>query len=93
MTGWTAALGGSALGALAGWLSRVALRRALRSSDVVFYPVFGGGLLARLALLVGAVWCLRRENYIIIILFAVPMIIVQTVSLVFPLKHGTKSDP
>lgn len=89
---WTAALGGAAVGALAGWLSRLALKRAINASDAVFYSVFGGGLLARLLLLAAAVCLLRHENIIIIVSFAAAMILVQMFFEVFPIKHGTKTD-
>ncbi|MDD5210696.1 MAG: hypothetical protein PHV36_15015 [Elusimicrobiales bacterium] len=89
---WTAVLYGAALGALSGWLSRLALKRVLRSSDKVFYSVYGAGLAARFAVVLGAVWLLRHEKYIITVLFAVSLILVQMVFEAFPLKHGTKTD-
>jgi hypothetical protein len=94
MTGapWLTALAGATLGALAGWLSRSALKRVLHASDPVFYSVFVGGVFARLLLLIAAVWQLRRESYTIIILFIAPMVVVQMFFEAFPLKHGPKSD-
>ncbi len=91
-TPWCAALCGGAVGALSGWLSRLALKRVLGASDTVFYSVYGAGLLARLLLLVGAVCLLRHESYTIIVLFSAALILVQTFFEAFPLKHGTKRD-
>lgn len=87
-----AALYGALYGALTGWLSRLALKRAINASDAVFYSVFVGGIFARLALLAAAICLLRHERYIIIILFAACMIIVQMFFEVFPIKHGTKRN-
>lgn len=87
-----AAFGGALLGALAGLVSRLALKKVINSKDSVFYSVFVGGIFARLGLLAAAVWLLRHEKYIIIILFAACMIVVQMLFEVFPLKHGPKSD-
>lgn len=92
MTPPQAALYGALLGAAAGCLSRLALKRVIRASDPAFYSVFVGGIFARLGLLAAAVWLLRHEKYIIIILFAACMIVVQMLFEVFPLKHGPKSD-
>lgn len=92
MTPALAALCGALAGAAAGLLSRLALKRALRSSDPVFYSVFVGGIFARLGLVAAAVWLLRHEKYIIIVLFAACMILVQMFFEVFPIKHGTKRD-
>jgi len=89
---WEGVLYGGALGALSGWLSRLALKKALNSSDKVFYAVYGAGLFARLALVVAAVCLLRHERYIIVVAFAAALIIVQMLFEVFPLKHGTKTD-
>ncbi len=89
---WAAALYGSLAGAMAGWLSRLALKRVLNSGDAAFYSVFVGGIFARLALLTAAVCLLRHEKYIIIIAFTSSLIIVQMVFEVFPLKHGTKRN-
>lgn len=87
-----AALYGALYGALSGWLSRLALKRVINSSDTVFYSVFVGGIFARLGLLAGAICLLRHERYIIIILFAACMIIVQMFFEVFPIRHGTKRN-
>ena len=92
LTPVSAALSGALTGLASGWLSRLALKRVLHSEDKVFYSVFAGGILARLSLLACAVWLLRRENYIIIVLFSVALILTQTVFEAFPLKHGTKRD-
>ncbi len=88
----TAALYGALTGLASGWLSRLALKRVLHSGDKAFYSVFAGGILARLALLACAIWILRRENHIIIVLFSAALILTQTVFEVFPLKHGTKRN-
>ena len=87
-----AAVYGALLGALAGWLSRLALKKVINSSDAVFYSVFVGGIFARLALLATAILMLRHEKHIIIILFAACMILVQMFFEVFPIKHGTKRN-
>ncbi len=92
MTAGGAALGGALAGAAAGWLSRLALKRVLGSADKVFYAVFLGGIFARLALVVCAIWLLRRESYTIIVLFTAALIAVQMFFEVFPIKHGTKRD-
>jgi hypothetical protein len=88
-----AAAGGAALGAASGWLSRLALKRALGSSEAVFYSVFVGGIFCRLGLLVGAVCLLRFEKCTIIISFAAALIVVQMLFEAFPLKkNGIKRD-
>lgn len=92
MTLLQAALYGALAGTAAGWATRLALRRVLHSSNSAFYAVFVCGFFARLCLLAAAVWLLRHEKYIIIILFAACMVAVQTLFEVFPLKHGPKSD-
>jgi len=87
------ALWGGAFGALAGTLSRLALKKVLRSSDAVFYSVFSAGILLRLLLLAAAVCLLRHERYIIVITFAVSLILFQTLFEAFPLKeNGTKRN-
>lgn len=88
----TAVFYGILSGALAGWLSRLALKRVLNSPDRVFYSVFIAGILARLGLLVAFICLLHRENPIIIVLFTVSMILVQMFFEAFPLKHGTKTN-
>ena len=90
---WTAVLYGALAGTAAGWLSRQALKKALSSSDAVFYSVFVTGIFARLALLIAAVCLLCHEKYIIVVAFASSLIIVQMVFEAFPLKHGTKTNP
>lgn len=90
---WEAALYGALVGALAGWLSRRALKRFLNASDKVFYLAFGAGMLARFLLLLLCIWFLRHEKYIIISSFAFAMILVQMLFEAFPLKHGTKTNP
>jgi hypothetical protein len=85
---WVAVLLGAAAGACVGAASRFALKRVLGSCDQVFFSVFGAGMLVRLALVAGAVCLLRHEKYIIIILFAVAMIVVQTLFEAFPLKKN-----
>lgn len=94
MTGspWLAALYGALAGAAAGLASRLALRRVIASSDAVFYSVFVTGIFVRLGLLIAAVWLLRRENHIIVVLFAAGMVLVQMLFEVFPIKHGPKAD-
>lgn len=89
---WQAVLYGALLGALAGWLSRLALKFFINAPDPVFYSVFVGGFFARLVLVLGAVWQLRRESYTMIILFIAPMILAQMFFEAFPIKHGPKSD-
>lgn len=93
MTPAQAALSGAALGALAGWLSRLALKRVLHSPDPVFYSVFVGGIFARLALLGAAIWHLRSESYTIIVLFIAPLVAAQMLFEAYPLKHGPKINP
>ncbi len=88
---WLAALAGAALGALAGWLSRLALKRVICSSDRVFYSVFVGGIFARLGLVAAAVWQLRDKNYKIIVLFIAPLVLAQMIFEAFPIKHGPQS--
>jgi len=83
---WTAVLGGAAAGAFNGALARWSLRRTLNSGDAVFYSVFAGGILYRLAFLAGSVWLLRDEKYIIIIPFIAALIAVQLVFEAVPLK-------
>jgi len=78
-------LGGAALGALSGWASRLALKRALNSSDRIFYSVYTAGFFCRLALLIAAVCLLRHEKYIIVVAFAFFFILLQTAFEAFPL--------
>lgn len=91
MTGPEAALYGALLGAAAGGLSRLALKRVINASDKVFYSVFVGGVFARLGVLAGAVCLLRRESYTIIFLFIISMLLSQLIFEAFPIKHGPKS--
>lgn len=87
-----AALYGALAGALTGWLSRLALKKVIDSSDTVFYSVFVGGIFARLLALAGVICALRHEKYIIIVLFSACMILVQMFFEIFPVKHGTKRN-
>ena len=87
-----AAVYGALLGALAGWLSRLALKKVINSSDTLFFSVFVGGIFARLGLLAAAICLLRHEKHIIIILFAACMILSQMFFEAFPIKHGTKRN-
>jgi len=90
---WAALLWGALAGACTGLASRLALKRALGAPDPVFYSVFVGGIFARLALVATAVCLLRHEKYIIIILFAAAMILVQMLFEAFPLKkNGSERD-
>lgn len=89
---WLAAFYGALAGAAAGLASRLALRRVVRSSDAVFYSVFVTGIFVRLGLLLASIWLLRRENYIITVLFAAGMVLVQMLFEVFPIKHGPEAD-
>jgi len=79
---------GAALGALSGWGSRLAMKRALNSSDKVFYLVFTTGIFIRLGLLTLLICLLRHEKGIIIISFTVSFILVQMAFEAFPLKHN-----
>lgn len=88
---WLTALAGCALGALSGWLSRLALKRVIRSSDPVFYSVFVGGIFARLAVVAASIWQLRGENYRIIVLFTAPLVVAQMCFEAFPIKHGPQN--
>lgn len=94
MTGspWAALLCGALTGALSGWLSRVAVRRVLEASHLVFFSVYAGGLFLRFLLLAAGVFLLRHERYIIIIAFSASLIVVQTAFEAFPLKHGLKRN-
>ena len=83
---------GAALGAAAGYLSRLALRKVLGAGDPVFYSVFAAGISLRFALLAAAVCLLRHEKHIITIAFAVSCILAQIAFGAVPLKHGTKTD-
>ena len=84
---------GAAAGCAAGLASRLALKRALRSSNAVFFSVFAGGILFRLAALLAALWPLRHERCIIIAVFAAAMIAAQTSFELFPLKrNGTERN-
>ena len=87
------ALYGAAYGAALGWASRLALKKALHSSDAAFFSVFVGGIFARLAALAAAVCLLRHEKYIIIVSFAAAMILVQMAFELVPLhKNGIKRN-
>lgn len=91
---WLAVLAGIAAGSFNGALSRWALKRTLGSADAIFYSVFAGGLFYRLCFLAAAVWLLRSEKYIIVVLFTLSLIAVQVVFEVIPLKrNGTKRNP
>lgn len=79
---------GAALGALSGWGSRLALKKALQASDKVFYLVFTSGIFLRFALLLAAICMLRHQKVILIISFTVPFILVQMAFEAFPLKHN-----
>lgn len=83
---------GALAGAATGLLSRLLMKKVLYSRDAVFYSAFAAGILARLALLAVAACVLRHEKYTIIVLFLIPMILVQMIFEGFPLKHGIKRD-
>jgi hypothetical protein len=90
----SAALWGGAFGAANGWLSRLALRRALDKADKVFYRTFTAGFFWRLLFLVFSVWFLRDKRYIILIAFVGALLFAQFISEVVPLKkNGTKDNP
>lgn len=89
---WLAVLCGVLTGAVSGGLSRLAVRRVLDSSQLVFFSVYAGGLFLRFLLLGAGVFFLRHENYIIIAAFAASLIIVQTAFEAFPLKNGIKRN-
>lgn len=88
VTAWAAAAAGIAAGAFNGALARWSLGKALNSGDMVFYSVFAGGMLYRLAFLVASVWLLRNEKYIIVVVFAASLIAVQLVFETVPLKQN-----
>jgi len=77
---------GAALGAATGGLSRLAHKRTLASPVPVFFAVFAGGMLFRLAALLAGVCLLRHERYIIIIGFSAALILVQMAFELVPLK-------
>jgi hypothetical protein len=85
---WTAGLAGLAAGAFNGALARWSLGKTLNSGNTAFYAVFVAGMLYRLAFLVGSIWLLRGEKYIIIIAFAVSLIAVQLVFEAVPLRQN-----
>ena len=89
---WLAVLYGVLAGAASGGLSRLAVRRVLASSHLVFFSVYAGGLFLRFLLLAAGVFFLRHERYIIIIAFAASLIVVQTAFEAFPLKNGIKRN-
>lgn len=90
----TAILLGFACGTVNGALTRWTLKKTLSSPDTVFYSVFAAGLLYRLCFLIGSVWLLRREKYIIVVSFTVSLILVQLVFEVVPIgdNNGAKRD-
>ena len=77
---------GAGLGIVTGWLSRLAHKKTLNSPVPVFFAVFAGGMVFRLAALLAGVCLLRHERYIIIIGFAAALILVQMAFEVVPLK-------
>lgn len=87
-TAGAAVAAGAAAGAFNGALARWWLGKALNCGDMVFYSVFAGGMLYRLAFLVASVWLLRNEKYIIVIAFAASLIAVQLVFEAVPLKQN-----
>jgi hypothetical protein len=82
---------GLAAGVFNGLLGRWWLRRSLGASEPAFLAAFGGGMLYRLLFLLGSVWLLRGERYIIIISFIAPLIGAQLLLGAVPLKkkNGT----
>lgn len=91
---WIAAAAGAAAGTFNGAVCRWAMSRALVASNAAFFSAFAGGLLYRLVFLAASVWSLRSEKYIIILAFALPLIALQVVFEVVPLKtNGTERNP
>jgi vacuolar-type H+-ATPase subunit I/STV1 len=62
------------------------MRRALGASQPAFFGAFVAGFFYRFLFLLGSVWLLRNEKYIITIAFASAMIIVQLVFEAVPLS-------
>jgi hypothetical protein len=90
---WTIAAAGTAAGTFNGAVCRWTVARALDSSNAVFFSVFAGGLFYRLVFLAVSVWSLRSEKYIIILAFVLPLILMQVVFEVVPVKtNGTKRN-
>ena len=90
---WTFAAAGTAAGILNGAVCRWAIARTLGSSNAVFLSVFAGGMFYRLMFLAVSVWSLRSERYIIILGFVMPLILMQVVFEVVPIKtNGIKRN-
>lgn len=86
---WTAAaLIGAACGAFNGLLAGAVMRRAVAASQPVFFAAFVAGFFYRLIFLLGALWLLRNEKYIIIVAFAAAMIAVQLILEVVLVPRG-----
>jgi hypothetical protein len=83
---WSAAAWGAGFGALNGFLSRRALRKALNKPDWIFYGVFAAGFFWRLIFLAAAVWLLSGKKYIILLPFTGVLILTQFIFEAVPLK-------
>lgn len=83
-----AALLGALCGAFNGLLAGLVMRRAVKASQPVFFAAFVSGFFYRLIFLLGSLWLLRNEKYIIIVAFAGALIITQLILEVVLVPRG-----
>jgi hypothetical protein len=84
----SAALLGALCGTFNGLLSGFVMSRAAAASQPVFFAAFVAGFFYRLLFLLGSLWLLRNEKYIIIIAFAAALIITQLILEVVLVPRG-----
>ncbi len=87
-TAASAALLGALCGIFNGLLAGFVMRRAVAASQPVFFAAFVAGLFYRLLFLLGALWLLRSEKYIIIVAFAAALIFAQLIIEVVLVPRG-----
>ncbi|MDT8287656.1 MAG: hypothetical protein RQ748_11140 [Elusimicrobiales bacterium] len=87
-TAASAALLGALCGAFNGLLAGAVMKRAVAASQNVFFAAFVAGFFYRLLFLLGSLWLLRNEKYIIIVAFAAALIAVQLILEVVLVPRG-----
>jgi len=87
-TAASAALLGALCGVFNGLLAGAVMRRAVAASQPVFFAAFVAGFFYRLLFLLGALWLLRNEKYIIIVAFAAALILAQLILEVILVPRG-----
>ncbi len=87
-TASAAALLGALCGVFNGLLAGFVMRRAVPASQPVFFAAFVAGFFYRLLFLLGSLWLLRNEKYIIIVAFAAALIAAQLILEVVLVPRG-----